>query len=86
MGPISGHGTFSDLGYDYQYYSGHGPTLQWGPTSMELESPLGLAAQSQTGYALINSANGPIAQQAQFRQLGRDLASGKATYSCQPDP
>ena len=34
-------------------------------------------------YATIHSANGPTAQQAQFRNLGRDLASGKVTYTCQ---
>ncbi len=37
-------------------------------------------------YAAFKSANGATAQQAQFRDLGIDLASGKATYSCQSHP
>jgi RHS repeat-associated protein len=37
-------------------------------------------------YAKIKSANGATAQQAQFRNLGFALASGKATYSCQSHP
>ena len=37
-------------------------------------------------YAAFNSANGATAQQAQFRQLGFDLASGKATVTCQSHP
>jgi hypothetical protein len=34
-------------------------------------------------YAYLFSSNGATGQQAQFRNLGYDLASGKATYSCQ---
>lgn len=37
-------------------------------------------------YAAFNSADGATAQQAQFRNLGIALASGKATYSCQSHP
>jgi hypothetical protein len=37
-------------------------------------------------YAAFNSANGATAQQAQFRNLGIALASGKATYTCQSHP
>ena len=37
-------------------------------------------------YAAINSANGPTTQQAQFRDLGIALVSGKATYTCQSHP
>jgi hypothetical protein len=37
-------------------------------------------------YAWTHSANGATAQQAQFRNLGISLASGKATYTCQSHP
>jgi RHS repeat-associated protein len=37
-------------------------------------------------YAWTHSANGATAQQAQFRNLGIALASGKATYTCQSHP
>jgi RHS repeat-associated protein len=37
-------------------------------------------------YAAFNSSNGATAQQAQFRNLGFALASGKATYTCQSHP
>jgi hypothetical protein len=37
-------------------------------------------------YAAFNSSNGATAQQAQFRNLGIALASGKATYTCQSHP
>jgi hypothetical protein len=37
-------------------------------------------------FATLFSKNGPTAQQAQFRNVGFDLASGKATYTCQSHP
>jgi RHS repeat-associated protein len=44
------------------------------------------ASITSDGYALFHSSNGPTAQQAQFRNLGYALASGKATYTCQSHP
>jgi hypothetical protein len=47
-------------------------------------APQWMASWISNTYAFFKSSNGATAQQAQFRNLGFSLASGKGTYSCHP--
>jgi hypothetical protein len=78
---VTGPGTFN-------FYSGYTPVANISVGAYEYGMGLSPAAGSllSNTFATLFSANGPPAQQAQFRSLGFSLASGKATYSCQPHP
>jgi hypothetical protein len=83
--------------YDYQRYQvGGGTNFYYGYTPVSNIAvgaylsgagvPPGVGSLISNTYAAFNSSNGATAQQAQFRNLGFALASGKATYTCQSHP
>jgi hypothetical protein len=78
---VTGAGTFN-------FYSGYTPVsnISVGAYLSGVGVSPGLGSLISNTYAYLFSSNGATAQQAQFRNLGFALASGKATYSCQSHP
>lgn len=74
------------VGATTQFFPGYTPVanIAVGAYLSGAGVPPALGSFISNAYALINSSNGATAQQAQFRNLGYALASGKKTYSCQP--
>ncbi len=81
--------------YDFQrfhvgsitlFYPGYTPVanIAVGAYVQGTGAPQWMASLISNTYAFFKSSNGATAQQAQFRNLGFSLASGKATYSCHP--
>ena len=78
---VTGPGTFN-------FYYGYTPVANVSVGAYEYGMGLspGVGSLLSNTFATLFSSNGATAQQAQFRNLGFSLASGKATYTCQSHP
>jgi RHS repeat-associated protein len=76
------------VGSTTQFFPGYTPVanIAVGAYLQGAGVPQWMGSAISNTYAFFKSSNGATAQQAQFRNLGFSLASGKATYSCQPHP
>ena len=78
----------SQVGSTTQFFPGYTPVanIAVGAYLQGAGVPQWMGSLISNTYAFFNSSNGATAQQAQFRNLGFSLASGKAAYSCQAHP
>ena len=78
----------SQVGSTTQFFPGYTPVanIAVGAYLQGAGVPQWIGSAISNTYAFFKSSNGATAQQAQFRNLGFSLASGKATYSCQSHP
>jgi hypothetical protein len=76
------------VGATTQFFPGYTPVsnIAVGAYLQGAGVPQWLGSTISNTYAFFRSSNGATPQQAQFRNLGYALASGKATYSCQSHP
>jgi hypothetical protein len=76
----------SQVGSTTQFFPSYTPVanIAVGAYVQGTGAPQWMASLISNTYAFLNSSNGATAQQAQFRNLGFSLASGKGSYSCHP--